>query len=129
MLRRPDSVPVQVLAGAPGARTAARRSVTARLRVPRLPPLLGLSAVRRGKKIVVSWHTARPLRDASVIAVSSDDTAFEDPFFGSAVEGKGRKRFRLSVDPVLGTRYVQLFLFYAPAGTERRIAVVRVART
>src|SRR3954453_1762351 len=48
MLRRADSVDVQVLAGAPGARTVARSSVTARLRVPRLPRLLGLEAVRRG---------------------------------------------------------------------------------
>jgi hypothetical protein len=106
----------------------ARRSVTAKLRVPRLPRFLGLTAVRRGKKIVVSWHTARPLRDASIVAVSSDDTAFEDPFFGSAVEGKGRKRFRISVDPFLGKRYIQLFLLYTPAATERRIAVVRVTK-
>ena len=77
---------------------------------------------------MVSWHTDRPLRNASIIAVSSDDKAFEDPFLGSTVEGNGRKRFRLSVDPIFGKRYIQLFLFYAPAATERRIAVVRVAQ-
>ena len=128
MLRRPDSVPVQVLAGAPGVRTVARRSVTAKLRVPRLPRFLDLKAVRRGKKIVVSWHTDRPLRNASIIAVSSDDKAFEDPFFGSTMEGEGRKRFRLTVDPIFGKRWIQLFLLYAPAATERRIAVVRVTK-
>ena len=126
MLRRPDSVPIQVLAGAPGARTAARRSVIAKLRVPRLPRFLDLKAVRRGKKIVVSWHTDRPLRNASIIAVASDDKAFEEPFLGSTVDGEGRKRFRVNVDPILGKRYVQLYLFYAPAATERRIAVVRI---
>jgi hypothetical protein len=128
MLRRPDSVPVQVLSGAPGVRTVARRSVTAKLRVPRLPRLLDLKAVRRGKKIVVSWHTDRPLRNVSIIAVSSDDKAFEDPFFGSTVAGEGGRRFRVNVDPILGKRYVQLFLLYPPAATERRIAVVRVTR-
>jgi hypothetical protein len=126
MLRRPDSVPVQVLSGAPGARTANRRNVTARLRVPRLPRFLDLEAVRRGKKIVVSWHTHRPLRNATIIAVSSDDKRFADPFFGSTVKGSGRTRFRMTVDPILGSRYIQLFLLYTPAATERRIAVVRV---
>jgi hypothetical protein len=126
MLRRPDSVPVRVLAGAPGAHTATPRSVTARLRVPRLPRFLGLRAVRDGKMIVVSWHTDRPLRNASIIAVSSDDKAFEDPFFGTTVKGAGRRRFRLSVDPILGKRYIQLFLLYTPAATERRIAIVPV---
>ena len=76
----------------------------------------------------MSWHTNRPLRNASIIAVSSGDRSFEDPFFGSAVRGEGHKRFRLSVDPIFGKRYVQLFLFYAPAATERRIAVVRVTK-
>jgi len=126
MLRRPDSVAVQVLAGAPGAPTVARRSVTAKLRVPRLPRLLGLEAVLRAKKIVVSWHTDRPLRNASIIAVSSDDRALADPFLGSTVEGKGHKRFRLNVDAILGKRYIQLFLLDPSAATERRIAVVRV---
>src|SRR5206468_392482 len=83
--------------GAPAARTAPRRSVTARLRVPRLPPFLGLRAVLRGKRIVVSWHTDRPLRHATVIAVSSEDKAFEDPFLGSSMSGGGHTRFRLSV--------------------------------
>ena len=127
-LRHPGSVPVQVIAGAPGARRVTRRSVTAKLRVPRLPRFLDLKAVRRGKKIVVSWHTDRPLRHGSVIAIPSDDKAFEDPFFQSPVESEGRKRFRTSVNTIFGKRYIQLFLFDARAATERRIAVVRVTK-
>jgi hypothetical protein len=32
----------------------------------------------------------------------------------------------MSVNPIFGKRYIRLFLFYAPAATERGIAVVRV---
>jgi hypothetical protein len=128
VLRHPDFVPVQVLTGAPGARTVTRRAITARLRVPRLPRFLGLSAVRRGKRIVVRWRTSRPLRNASVIVVSSDDRAFTAPFFGVTVQGEGRRRFRVSMEPLLGDRYIQLYLVYEPDATQRRIAVTRIAR-
>ncbi len=128
MLRRPDSVAVEVLTGPPGARTAAARTVTARLRVPPLPRFLGLKAIRRGRHIAVSWRTDRPLRRASVIAVASDTRALGDPFFGTSVEGEGRRRFRVNVDPLLGHRYVQLFVLYEPDATEHRIAVVRVTK-
>jgi hypothetical protein len=128
MLRRPGSVAVEVLTGAPGARTAAARTVTAKLRVPPVPRFLGLTAVRRGHHIAVSWRTDRPLRRASVIAVASDTRALEDPFFGTTVEGEGRRRFRVNVDPLLGHRYVQLFVLYEPDAIEFRIAVVRVTK-
>jgi hypothetical protein len=125
-LRRPDSVPVQVLSGAPGAHTAATRTITAKLRVPKLPRLLGLKAVRRGKVVAVSWRTDRPLRNATVIAVSSRTRSPEDPFLGAAVEGEGRRRFHLNVSPISGDRYVQLYVLYTPDSTEWRIAVVRI---
>jgi hypothetical protein len=128
ILRRPDSVPVQVLTGAPGARTVTNRKLTAKLRDPRLPRFLGLKAVRRGKKIAVSWHTDRPLRKATVLAAPSESRAFDPPFLAATVEGEGRRRFRVNVEPVLGDRYVQLYLVYQPAATERRIAVVPVTR-
>ena len=129
MLTRPDSVAVQVLTGAAGARAATSRTVTAKLRVPRLPRFEGLAAVRRGKRIVVTWHTASPLRRASVIGIASPTRTPADPFFGSVVEGKGKRHFRLKVDAAFGKRYVQLFLFYEPDATERRIAVVPVTKT
>src|SRR4051812_5237233 len=127
-LRRADSVPVQVVTGAAGARAFTRKTITARLRVPRLPRFLGVAAVHRGNQIVVSWHTDRPLRNASVIIVSSDERAPADPFLGSTVKGAGRRRFSMSVEPAVGDRYVQLYLLYTPDATERRIAVVRVTR-
>ena len=126
MLRRPDKVPIEVLTGPPGARTAASETITAKLRVPPLPHFLGLKAIRRGRHIAVSWHTDGPLRRASVIAVASQTRAPGVPFFGTTVEGKGRSRFHVNVDPLLGHRYVQLFLLYEPDATEHRIAVVRV---
>ena len=126
MLTRADSLPVQILTGASGARAASSRTITAKLRVPKLPRFEGLKAVRRKKKIVVTWHTATPLRRSSVIAVSASSRAPEDPFFGSVLEGKGRRHFRISVDAITGTRYIQLWLFYAPDATERLYAVVRV---
>jgi len=126
MLTRADSANVQVLTGAAGGRAATSRNVKAKLRVPRLPRLEGLAAVRRGKKIVVTWHTAGPLRRASVVGIASSTRALADPFFGSVVEGKGRRHFRLTVGTDFGKAFVQLFLFYEPDATERRIAVVPV---
>jgi hypothetical protein len=128
MLTRPDSVAVQVFTGAAGGRAATSRNVTAKLRVPRVPRFEGLAAVRRGKRIVVTWHTASPLRRASVIGIGSSTRAPADPFFGSVLEGKGRRHFRMKLDAAFGKRYVQLFLFYEPDATERRIAVVRVTK-
>jgi len=127
-LRRPDSVPVEVLTGPPGARAFATRTITAKLRPPPIPRFLGLTAIRRGRGIAVSWHTDRPLRNASVIVVASKTRATGDPFFGKTVEGRGRRRFHVNVDPILGHRYVQLFLRYDPEGTQWRIAVVRVTK-
>jgi hypothetical protein len=127
ILRHPDSVAVQVLTGAPGARAVARRAVTAKLRVPRLPRFLGLTAVRRAKKIVVSWHTARPLRHVIIEGESSANRRFHVPFFGASVKAGGRKRFRMTLDASPGERYAQLYLFYEPDFTERRIAVLRVS--
>jgi hypothetical protein len=129
MLQRADSVPVQVLSGAPGATTVTRTPVTAKLRVPRLPRFLGLKAVARGKKVVVSWHTDGPLRNSSVIAITSQSRKPADAFFGATVKGEGRRRFHISTERFSRDRYVQLYLFYAPDATERRIAVVRIAET
>jgi hypothetical protein len=128
MLRRPDSVAVDVLTGPPGARAAAARTLTAKLRVPPLPRFLGLTAIRRGHHIAVSWRTKRPLRRASVIAVASNTRAPGDPFFGTTVDGEGRRRFRVNVDPLAGHRYVQLFVLYEPDATQYRVAVVRVTK-
>src|SRR3954471_16734861 len=129
LLRRPDSVPVEVVSGAPGARTATRRSVTARLRVPPVPRLLGITAVRRGqRRVLVSWHTNRPLRHASILGGASSLRAPKDAVPDNSVKGAGRTRFQLSVRASGRARYVQLYLLYEPDATERRIAVVRITK-
>ena len=125
-LRRPDSLPVQVLTGASGARSARRVTVTARLRVPRLPRVLGLKAVRRGKRVVVTWHGDRPLSRASVVVMSSRTRVPVVNPVGKGVNGKGQRRFRVAMFLDPGDRYIQLYLIYHPDVTQRRIAVVRI---
>jgi hypothetical protein len=128
LLRRPDSVRVEVVSGAPGARTAARRMVAAKLRVPPVPRLLGITAVRHGKRILVSWHTNRPLRYAEILGGASAERAPKEPVPDDSVKGAGRTRFQLSLRASGRARYVQLYLNYAPDGTQRRIAVVRITQ-
>ena len=62
-----------------------------------------------------------------MIVGGSDTRAFEVPtLFASSVDGAGRTRFHVNVDPLLGDRFVQLYLVYEPDATVRRIAVARV---
>ena len=119
---------VELVSGAPGARTATRRTVTARLRVAPVPRLLGITAVRRGKQILVSWHTNRPLRDAEILGAASTARAPKEPVPDNSVKGAGRTRFQLSVRASGRARYVQLYLLYEPDATQRRIAIVRVTK-
>jgi hypothetical protein len=126
VLVRPDSVPVQVLTGASGARTAGRVKLTARLRVSRTPRVIGLKAVRRGTYVVITWHGDRLRSKTSVVAMSSRTRARVDNPVGKVVHGKGQRRFRVVVDPLDGERYIQLYLVNEPDLMQRRIAVVRV---
>jgi hypothetical protein len=128
LLRRPDSVRVELVSGAPGARTASRSAKTAKLRIPPVPRLLGITAVRRGKEILIRWHTSRPLRDSTILGAASAKRAPKDPVPDNEVKGKGRTRFQLSVDASARARYVQLYLLYEPDQTERRVAIVRVTK-
>jgi hypothetical protein len=126
VLRRPDSVPVQVLTGAAGVRSPGRFTLTARLRFPRLPRVLGLKAVRRGKRVVVTWHGDRPLSGASVVVMSSRTRAPKENPVGEVVHGKEQRRFRVIVDPFEQVRYIQLYLIYEPDVTQRRVGLVRI---
>ncbi len=126
VLRRPDSVPVQVLTGASGARIAGRVTLTAHLRFPRLPRMLGLKAVRRGKRVVVTWHGDKPLSGASVVVMSSRTRAPVANPVGEVVHGKRQRRFRVIVDPFDAVRYIQLYLIYEPDVTQRRVGLVRI---
>jgi hypothetical protein len=126
VLRRPDSVPVQVLTGASGARSPGRVTLTARLRFPRLPRMLGLKAVRRGKRVVVTWHGDRPLSGASVVVMSSRTRAPVANPVGKVVHGKRQRRFRVATFLEPGDRYIQLYLIYEPDVTQRRVAAARI---
>ena len=128
VLRRPDSVPVQVWTGAAGARSAERVTLTARLRFPRLPRVLGLKAVRRGKRVVVTWHGDRPLTGASVVVMTSRTRAPDDNPVGEVVHSKGQRRFRVTTLPESGDRYVQLYLIYEPDLTQRRVGLMQITR-
>jgi hypothetical protein len=125
VLARPDSVPVHVFTGPSGGRVGRAHTLIARLRVPRLPRVLGLKAVRRGNRVRVTWHSDRGLTDATVIATPTRTRAQYDPF-GGLVIGEGQRRFHLSLEASRGDRYVQLYLVYNPDATIRRIAVVRI---
>jgi len=98
-----------LLLAAPGELVRWAPRVVGRLHRRRRPP----ASRRRG-------------RSRHVGAAGARRRALEAPFLGSAVEGKGRPRFHVTVSPILGKRSIQLLLLYAPAATERRIAVVRV---
>jgi hypothetical protein len=125
VLTRPDSVAVQVMAGAPGARTVQAATLTAKLKVPRLPRVLGLRAVRRGRHVTVSWHGSRPLYDAHLIVSTTPTRARKDPY-GKVVDASGQRRFRVKVKPNRGDRFIQLYLVYEPDATQRRIGVARI---
>jgi hypothetical protein len=125
VLTRPDSVRMQVVSGAAGARTARTDLLTARLKVPRLPRVLGLRALRHGKRVVVTWRADRPLSRASVVVSSSPTTARKE-VYGTVVHGSGQRRFHVSAYPNRGDRYIQLYLINDRDATQRRIAVARI---
>src|SRR5262249_15414821 len=126
VLRRPDSVPVQVLTGAEGARSAARVTRTAHLRYPKLPRMRGLKAVRRGSHVIVTWRGDRPLAGATVVVTTSRTRAPDDNPAGEVVHAKKQRRFHVTAVPEDGDRYVQLYLIYEPDLTQRRVAVARI---
>jgi len=126
-LRRPDAVRVALISGAPGARTPTRHMATAKLRIPPVPRLLGITAVRQAnQKVLVSWHTNRPLRFAEIIAGASRSRDPNEFLLDDGVKGAGNTSFQLSLRASGRARYVQLYLLYEPDQTERRIAVVRI---
>jgi hypothetical protein len=128
-LRRPDSARVELISSAPGARTPTRSTATAKLRVPPVPRLLGITAVRSGeRRVLVSWHTARPLRFAEIIGGASRSRDPKEFLLDDGVKGAGKTSFQLSLRASGRARYVQLYLLYEPDQTERRIAVVRITK-
>ena len=107
---RPRTVRVLVHATAPGARATTVRSV--RIRVARRPALpvqrpLGLTARRRGDRIVVRWHTARHARRQFFVVAGQDRRDRLDPALPGSLElvlGRGRTRFVARLRPQRGIR-------------------------
>ena len=124
VLTRPDSVRVSVWSGASGARTARARTLTAKLKVTRLPRVLGLKAVRRGERVVVTWHGDRPLSHATAVVMSSPTRARDDFPVGSVVRGKGQRRFRVRMFTEEDDRFIQIYFEYDRDTLRRRVAVV-----
>ncbi len=126
VLTRPDSVPVSVWSGASGARTARAETLTAKLKVTRLPRVVGLKAVRRGQRVVVTWHGDRPLSGAEVVVMSSPTRARDDFPVGSVVRGKGQRRFRVRKFVEHDDRFIQIYADYDRGTLRRRLALARI---
>jgi hypothetical protein len=123
MLQRRDAVPVGVLSGPPGAHTAGARTITARLRVPRLPRVRALAAIRHGRTVVVSWRTERPAFGVEFIVDAF--TRGEDAA-GDIVFGYGRRKFRMFIDDAPGADSVRMSVVTARDAMQRRLAAARV---
>jgi len=126
VLTRADAVRVSAWSGAPGARTARAQTLTAKLKVTRLPRVLGLKAVRRGEGAIVTWHADRLLSGASLVVMSSPTRARDDFPVGTVVHGKGRRRFRIRELAESGDRFIQIYADYDRNTLRRRLAVVRI---
>jgi hypothetical protein len=100
--RRPGLVTVRARISAPGS--AATRTIRLRVRLAHrrtlpVPPPLGARAVRRGRSILVSWHTAFPARQVRFVVVPTARKAFSDLGAYAFVNGRGRTRFRVRLRP------------------------------
>jgi hypothetical protein len=112
-----------VLSGPPGARTPNARTLAIRLRKPALPHVLGLTARRRGRSVVIRWRTARPVHDTDFIveALRAGEDIADD-----TVGGDDRRAFQLQLDDAPHADGARLFVVTHRDSAERRLAVVRV---
>ncbi len=101
------------------------------------PPLtvpVGARAVRRGRRIVVTWHTERPARRMAFLAegMPTRTRRFRDHTSGGieTVAGRGRRRVRLVLRPdrPSAVRWVQLSAQGRDRPFRSRSVLLRVAR-
>jgi hypothetical protein len=92
-------VRVLVTATAPGGHgrvTVSRHLVVVRRPAPPVAAPLGVETQRRGRLIVVTWHTAFPARRMFFYVVARRTRAISgDPSGAKAIRGRGRSRFRV----------------------------------
>jgi hypothetical protein len=125
---RGGPVRLRVRYGAPGARRAVARTVTNRLRrlpdAP-LPKLLGVTARRSGKAVVVTWRTDRDMKaaDFAVAAARTRGAAFELELSTDA-HGSGR-RFRARLTNAGDARFVRIYT-RVPGRREAGTTTVRI---
>jgi hypothetical protein len=126
---------VELRAAAPGA--ARHRSVTRLVRVrPRPAPALaapvGARAVRRGRRIVVTWRADRPARRMTFVVEGrlrrGRGSGPFDPSSVTAVSGRGRRSFRAVLRPrrPAAVRWVAVIAQARDRPYGTRTAVVRV---
>ena len=98
---------VLVRASAPGGHavtTASLRVLVVRRPPAPVPATLDVRAVRRGRSIVVSWHTASPARRVAYAVIGQrrrrlSVESIRDPGLIGYVEGRGRTRFTVRLRP------------------------------
>jgi len=117
------TVPIQLLSGAPGARRPRMRTLKFRLHAISLPHVHGLSAVRRGRAVVIRWRTARAVRHADFIAQA---TRAGKVLSGNTISGKGRRAFHLQLDSARRADTVVLYVVTERDSAQRRLATTRV---
>jgi hypothetical protein len=107
---KPGAVTVRIAAGPPGARSARVRTIHPVLRRvpdPPLPKLLGLTAMRQGSKLVVTWHLDRPAKQLRFFLTGLDPS--RESSIGAEVEGTSGTAYTYTFDrQTKGIRFVHL---------------------
>jgi hypothetical protein len=99
------------------------RTLKFRLHAISLPHVHGLSAVRRGRAVVIRWRTARAVRHADFIAQA---TRAGKVLSGNTIYGKGRRAFHLQLDSARRADTVVLYVVTERDSAQRRLATTRV---
>jgi hypothetical protein len=109
---RGGRVRVKLRYGAPGARRAAARTVTLRLRARPLPPIprvIGAVARRDGDDVVVTWRTDRPRDPEAFLVFVTASTDTDAAALGVAEPTRRGLRLRVRIRNVGPARYATVF--------------------
>jgi hypothetical protein len=129
--KNPRPVRVVVRACAPGGDdfdTAAMRVRVLRRPVPPLPRIVGVTARRHGRRVVVHWQTDRPARRVGFAVFGRERRTQGDPPAAKYRRGRGRTRFRTTLNAERGVRirWVTVFAVAVDPPNPRRKVSVRV---
>ena len=125
---RAARVPITVLAGPPGARDVPARVIRPRLRRipdPPLPRISGLTAVRHGATVDVTWNVNRSARDVGFVVVSSTTRDLDGAARARFVSGSSKRSYHVRLSRVPSkARYV--LVQYSRDGGGARQETVRI---